>query len=88
MSDSRLFTGKEFVTMIEKDPTRTAHSFTLKGIEGLIRQAERELAELDEFDAQFGEMGREARARGRERALYNLEHARKAYALRKEMGKS
>jgi hypothetical protein len=47
MSDSRLFTGKEFV-----------------------------------------KMGREARARGRERALYNLEHARKAYALRKEMGKS
>ena len=74
--------------MNRKDPARTARSFTLKGIESLIRNAERELAELDEFDAQFGEMGREARARGRERSLYNLEHAREAYRIRKEAGGS
>ncbi len=74
--------------MNRKDPARTARSFTLKGIEGLIRNAERELAELDEFDAQFGEMGREARARGREHSMQKLEHAREAYRIRKEAGGS
>jgi len=71
-----------------KDPEQTAIDLTLKGIEGLIRNAERELAELDEFDAQFGEMGREARARGRERSMQKLEHAREAYRIRKEAGGS
>ena len=71
-----------------KDPEQTAIDLTLKGIEGLIRNAERERAERDEFDAQFGEMGREARARGRERSMQKLEHAREAYRIRKEAGGS
>ena len=71
-----------------KDPEQTAIDFTLKGIEGLIRNAERELAELDEFDAQFGEMGRETRARGREHWMQKLEAAEEAYRIRKEAGGS
>ena len=74
--------------MDQKDPAQTARNFTLKGIEGLIRNAERELAELDEFDAQFGEMGRAARAEGRQRVMQDLEHAREAYDIKSKMSES
>jgi hypothetical protein len=67
---------------------QTAIAFTLKGIESLIRNAERELAELDEFDAMFGDAGRNARDEGRQRSRHNLEVAREAYRIRKEAGGS
>ena len=72
-----------------KDPAeQIAIALTLKGIEGLIRNAERELAEIDEYDALFGYEGREARDKGRQRSRYNLEVAREAYRIRKEAGGS
>lgn len=74
--------------MKQESPEQTARSLTLKGIESLIRNAERELAELDEFDAKFGELGREARARGRQRSMHNLEHAREAHRIRSKAGGS
>lgn len=68
---------------IEKNAQQTAKNFTAKGIEGLIRNAKRSLAELDNIDAQFGELGREARAASRERHKAKLASAERALEIRK-----
>ena len=67
---------------------QTAIDFTLEGIKGLMSNAKRELAELDEFDAMFGDVGRKARDEGRQRSRHNYEVAREAYRIRKEAGGS
>ena len=65
---------------------RTARSFTLKGIQGLINNAERNLSEIEELDAELGDLGRDARAASREIILDKLQRYREAYYLRVEMG--
>ena len=75
---------EEKANILKETAERTARSFTLKGIEGLIRNAKRELAEIEELDAELGDLGREARAAGRERIMGQLSKYREAYALKKE----
>ena len=65
---------------------RTARSFTLKGIQGLINNAERNLSEIEELDAELGDLGRDARAASREMILDKLQRYQEAYYLRIEMG--
>ena len=65
---------------------RTARSFTLKGIQGLINNAERNLSEIEELDAELGDLGRDARAASREMILDKLQRYQEAYHLRIEMG--
>lgn len=64
----------------------TAKNFTIKGIEGLIRHNERELVRLDEFDAQYGEAGREAREAARPRIEQKLAQHKQALKIRTEAG--
>jgi hypothetical protein len=65
------------------EPEATARNFTLKGIQGLIRNAERELAELERADADYGADGREFRDEARQRIMNNLEQARAALQAKK-----
>ena len=67
---------------------QTAINFTIAGIEGIIRHGERSLAQLDEFDAQYGEQGREAREASRPLVEAKLADAREALRIRKEAGGS
>ena len=67
------------------DARQTAKNFTAKGIEGLIRNAKRNLVELDDIDAQLGDRGREARAAARERYQAKLASAERALELREAM---
>ena len=61
----------------------TARSFTTFGIECLIRDAKRQLAELDKLDAAFGDAGREARAEGRTLYTERLAVAERALEIHK-----
>ena len=65
---------------------QTAINFTILGIEGLIRHNERELVRLDEFDAQYGEVGREAREAARPIIEEKLKLAQEALRIRKANG--
>jgi len=61
-------------------PESIAHNFTAEGIRTLIRGTQRQLAQLDDFDAQYGDGGREVRAEARvglldDLALYTAAHA-------------
>ena len=64
----------------------TAKNFTIKGIEGLIRHRERELVRLDEFDAQYGEVGRVARRAARPLIEQKLAQHKQALKIRTEAG--
>ena len=70
-----------------KSPQQTVMDFTVKGIEGLIRDAERQLDELDKIDAELGEAGKDVRDRARQLIIGRLEHAREALKIKK-MGSS
>ena len=67
---------------------QAAINFTIAGIEGIIRNGERSLAQLDEYDAQYGEQGREAREASRPIVEAKLADAREALRIRKEAGGS
>ena len=61
-------------------PESIAHNFTAEGIRTLIRGTQRQLAQLADYDAQYGDGGREVRAEARaglleELALYTAAHA-------------
>ena len=66
-----------------KSPQQTAINFTVKGIEGLIQDAERQLDELDEIDAELGEAGKDVRDRARQLIIGRLDHAREALRIKK-----
>ena len=70
------------------NPAQTAINFTIAGIEGLIRYNERTLLQLSEFDAQYGEQGREARETSRPLVEADLACAREALRIRREAGGS
>jgi hypothetical protein len=59
-----------------------AINFTRKGIEGIISHNERQLAEIDELDAELGDVCREARQRGREMHQARLAEAQEALAIK------
>jgi hypothetical protein len=68
------------MTPTPSTPHTIAHNFTAEGIRTLIRGTKRQLAQLDDFDAQYGEEGREVRAEARatllnDFALYTAAHA-------------
>ncbi len=63
----------------------TARSFTVLGIEGIIRHNRKVLREIAEMDETLGERGREARAFGRGVATERLRCAEEALRIRKEM---
>ncbi len=65
-------------------PKQTAINFTAIGIEGIIRHCERQLAQLDEFDAQYGERGQEARDNSRPVIQARLADAQEALRIRKQ----
>ena len=69
-------------------PKQTAINFTALGIEGIIRHCERQLAQLDEFDALYGERGQEARDNSRPFIKARLEAAQEALRLRKRRDRS
>jgi len=61
-------------------PQTIAHNFTAEGIRTLLRDTLRGLSNLDDFDAQYGDSGREVRAEARAElleklALYTAAHA-------------
>ena len=68
------------MTPTPSTPQTIAHNFTAEGIRTLIRGTQRQLAQLDDFDAQYGDGGREVRAEARvglldDLALYTAAHA-------------
>jgi len=65
---------------------QTALNFTILGIEGLIRHAEQSLAEIDRLDRVMGDLGREARARGRVMFQHQRDVALQAKSLRQASG--
>lgn len=59
-----------------------ALNLTRKGIEGQISLHQRRLAEIDELDAELGDICREARQAGREMALESLAIAQEALTIK------
>jgi hypothetical protein len=70
------------------NPEQTAINLTIAGIEGLIRDGERTLATIDEFEAEYGEQGREAREASRPIVEAKIAGAREALRIRREAGGS
>lgn len=50
---------------MEQQAKQMATNFTIAGVEGMIRNAKRNLAEIDDLDKRFKDVGGEARAQGR-----------------------
>lgn len=69
---------------IEKQAQQTAHNFTIKGVEGLIRNAKLQLTGIDEMDRQYGDVGGEARAHGRTIWQERLAVAERALAIHQD----
>ena len=75
---------------MSSDPKQTAINLTCKGIEGIIRHQERQLADLDEQDEVYRDHGcdiaRQARAKARPIVEAKIAHAREALRIRREAG--
>jgi len=70
------------------NPAQTAINLTIAGIEGLIRHGERKIVTIDEFEAEYGEQGREAREASRPLIEKDIANAREALRIRREAGGS
>jgi len=66
------------------DIEQTARNFTAVGLRWMIKTDEDQLTLLDSLDAEYGDVGREARQKGREFHQERLERIRAALALKGE----